>query len=84
MEIKKDEALGGCKMTMTEWLHGLVRGREAPSGSLPFRAEVRPVDGTESVCSRLCGSRNCGCGGTLKGIHCVWSHYRPDEKQGNG
>jgi hypothetical protein len=34
--------------------------------------------GVDTVCSRICGHKNCQCGGTLKGLHCVWSYYRLD------
>ena len=35
--------------------------------------------GVDTVCSRVCGHENCQCGGTLKGLHCVWSYYRLDQ-----
>ncbi|MDF2570571.1 MAG: hypothetical protein K0R55_2175 [Sporomusa sp.] len=34
-----------------------------------------PVSGVE-VCTRLCGSAGCRCGGTMRGLYCVWSYYR--------
>lgn len=34
--------------------------------------------GVDSVCSRFCGQEDCRCGGTMRGLHCVWSHYRAE------
>ncbi len=34
--------------------------------------------GVDTVCSRICGHENCQCGGTMRGLHCVWSYYRLD------
>lgn len=34
------------------------------------------ISGSETACTRLCGQSGCRCGGTIRGLHCVWSHYR--------
>ena len=28
------------------------------------------------ICTRLCGNTGCRCGGTIRGLHCIWSYYR--------
>lgn len=33
------------------------------------------------ICSRICGHERCQCGGTMKGLYCVWSYYRMDHQQ---
>jgi len=32
--------------------------------------------GVDMACSRVCGHEGCQCGGTVRGLHCVWSYYR--------
>lgn len=54
------------------------------NGWLPFEARQTgyragsPDDktGVTSVCTRLCGYPGCRCGSTIRGLHCIWSHYR--------
>lgn len=48
--------------------------------SLPVKQVSERVSrsGVDTVCSRICGHENCQCGGTIKGLHCVWSYYRLD------
>lgn len=29
------------------------------------------------ICTRLCGKAGCQCGGTARGLFCLWSYYRP-------
>jgi hypothetical protein len=44
-----------------------------PAKSVSERVRQSEVD---TVCSRVCGHENCQCGGTMRGLHCVWSYYR--------
>ncbi|HMM20969.1 MAG TPA: hypothetical protein PKA10_09520 [Selenomonadales bacterium] len=36
----------------------------------------RDPDGAATMCTRVCGSNGCRCGGTMRGLYCVWSYYR--------
>jgi hypothetical protein len=45
------------------------------------RGEIKPVSKELSqsgadVCTRLCGHDGCRCGGTMRGLYCIWSYYR--------
>lgn len=30
------------------------------------------------ICTRMCGQNGCRCGGTMRGLYCVWSYYRDE------
>jgi len=54
-----------------------VKGQTAlPAKQVSERVSQSGVD---MVCSRICGHESCQCGGTIRGLHCVWSYYRLDQ-----
>ena len=70
---------------MKLWIWFCQLGTEEGNQPLPFfpvnqSTHVLPpatgISTTETACTRLCGQNGCRCGGTIRGLHCVWSHYR--------
>lgn len=43
---------------------------------LPTAGERKDLEGAATMCTRVCGSTGCRCGGTMRGLYCVWSYYR--------
>lgn len=39
------------------------------------RQKKTSPSGTE-ICTRVCGQNTCRCGGTMRGLYCIWSYYR--------
>ena len=52
---------------------------KAPAKQVTFLNERKQksatVTGTE-ICSRVCGHSGCHCGGSMRGLYCIWSYYR--------
>ncbi len=46
-----------------------------PAKRQPIAVQPTP-SGVDIVCTRLCGQSGCRCGSTIRGLHCIWSHYR--------
>lgn len=66
---------------MSLWQRFCTLGKKTPVKEISFWRErkkggkAEPVSGVE-ICTRLCGQAGCRCGGTMRGLHCVWSYYR--------
>ena len=65
-------------MQLWQWFCNL--GRKKAKQEVVFwrkrqRGKIEPVSGVE-VCTRICGQAGCQCGGTMRGLYCVWSYYR--------
>lgn len=60
-----------CNLGMREAKQEVVFWRKRQKGNR------EPISGIE-VCTRLCGQAGCRCGGTMRGLYCVWSYYRDE------
>ena len=69
---------------MKLWTWFCHLGTESDNPSLQFfpvkqttyTPPAAAVSKEQAACTRLCGQSDCRCGGTIRGLHCVWSHYR--------
>lgn len=50
--------------------------RKAAAGQDKSQRDQLPES---EICSRLCGANGCRCGGTMRGLYCLWSYYRMEE-----
>ncbi|XER08044.1 hypothetical protein SRRS_36380 [Sporomusa rhizae] len=65
-------------MRLWKWFCRLGVKVSAPETSFwrNRQREVKPAISGVEVCTRLCGQAGCRCGGTIRGLHCIWSYYR--------
>lgn len=58
---------------------------KAGETALPTKQVSEQVSrsGVDTMCSRICGHESCQCGGTIRGLHCVWSYYRLGQEKNN-
>ncbi|MCE5287460.1 MAG: hypothetical protein LLG02_16675 [Pelosinus sp.] len=64
-------------MNVWQWFCRL--GRTASAKDFVFWQEHAPPKSTPSgaeICTRMCGHSGCRCGGTMRGLYCIWSYYR--------
>ncbi|HWR37889.1 MAG TPA: hypothetical protein VN611_00185 [Patescibacteria group bacterium] len=64
-------------MKIWQWFCRLGTPASSPQPIFWRHSRPQQASGVE-VCTRLCGQQGCRCGGTMRGLHCIWSYYREE------
>ncbi|WP_346353163.1 hypothetical protein [Azotosporobacter soli] len=64
-------------MRLWQWFCQLGRqSKEKKKDVICLAAEEKAKESGADICSQLCGSSACRCGGSARGFYCIWTYYR--------